>query len=222
MQSYQPLQERLYAELKGMIDRAELKPDCIYSETQMSHDLNASRTPFKIALARLSQEKYIDIIPSKGFRLHVFTDEDVENLYQQRTAIEGFCTYILIEQLHSDSGRHTLEKLQNITAQMKECIQGRNVGRFLSLDREFHSSLVTFSGNADFQQQYSLVIAHQIISATGHSYLRSDHMNQVYQEHVAIISAIENKSFETCYQAVYHHMEQSKNISIINIHHTEA
>ena len=43
------------------------------------------------ALVRLSQDRFIDIIPSKGFCLHEMSEEDIWHTYQARTAVEGFC-----------------------------------------------------------------------------------------------------------------------------------
>ena len=70
MYVHRSLQEQAYLHLKKLIIECKLEPDVIYSETKMCSELGVSRTPFKVALARLSQDKYIDIIPGRGFCLH--------------------------------------------------------------------------------------------------------------------------------------------------------
>ena len=68
MPNYEPLQERAFTYLKKLIASGGLTPGVIYSETRIASEIGISRTPVKDALVRLSQDKYIDIIPSKGFR----------------------------------------------------------------------------------------------------------------------------------------------------------
>ena len=67
------LQDKVYRQLKDKINGGELSHGQIYSETKLASELGVSRTPMKDALRRLSQDRFIDIIPSKGFKLHEMT-----------------------------------------------------------------------------------------------------------------------------------------------------
>jgi len=89
MQTAQPLQIRAYESLKQMILEGQFTAGEIYSETKTSKELGLSRTPMRDAIQRLSQEGYIDVIPSKGFMLHEMTRRDLEDTYQVRCALEG-------------------------------------------------------------------------------------------------------------------------------------
>ena len=95
MAKYTPLQEKAYEFLKNKITRGELEHGKFYSETKMAAEIGISRTPFKDALVRLSQDRYIDIVPSRGFCLHTLSLQDIINTYQSRTAVEGFCAFSL-------------------------------------------------------------------------------------------------------------------------------
>ena len=72
MATYQPLHEQAYDHLIKLLTNQELEYGQIYSEAQMAQEIGISRTPFMQALVRLSNAQLIDIIPSKGFRLHQF------------------------------------------------------------------------------------------------------------------------------------------------------
>lgn len=65
-----PLQQQAYDNLKEMIVNERLKYGKIYSERQISEQMYVSRTPFREALQRLSQDGYVDILPQRGFMLH--------------------------------------------------------------------------------------------------------------------------------------------------------
>ena len=62
MAGYTPLQQKAYEYLLNLIRTGGLEPGVIYSETKLAGEIGISRTPFKDALVRLSQDKYIVIL----------------------------------------------------------------------------------------------------------------------------------------------------------------
>ena len=70
MKEPQFLQAQAYDYLIDLIKKGELQTGEIYSLNQMAKNAGVSRTPFRDAVLRLEQERYIDIYPSKGFALH--------------------------------------------------------------------------------------------------------------------------------------------------------
>ena len=76
MSEYKTLNTVAYEHLRGMIIASELEFNRIYSETKLAARLNISRTPIRDALNRLAQERYIDILPNRGFMLHTPTQAD--------------------------------------------------------------------------------------------------------------------------------------------------
>ena len=113
MAEYRPLQESAYNYIRDKVLAGQLQPNVLYSETRMAAELNISRTPMKDALVRLSQEKLIDILPSKGFRLHQMSGEDILQTYQARTAVEGFCAMQLARNRRTPAGAVLLQNLRD-------------------------------------------------------------------------------------------------------------
>ena len=77
MAGYTLLQEEAYTHIKEQILSGALREEQIYSETKIAAMIGISRTPVKDALVRLSQERLVDILPSRGFRLHRMSEADV-------------------------------------------------------------------------------------------------------------------------------------------------
>ena len=111
MAGYKFLQEEAYAHIREQIVTGVLQEDQIYSETKLAAMIGISRTPVKDALVRLSQEKLIDILPSRGFRLHQMSEEDIWSTYQLRTAVEGFCVLHLAHRKDTPEGKECLGQL---------------------------------------------------------------------------------------------------------------
>ena len=204
----QPLQELAYDYLRKLIDERELKPGVIYSETTMAKKINISRTPFKAALIRLSQDKFVDIIPSKGFMLHHFTHEEIVNMYQMRTAVELFCTCFLLEAAETKDGKKVVEELWKIINRM-EMTAIDDIDGFHKLDSVFHRKLIDFSHNDEFNALLDSNIRGQIPLANNSISQHRGRRQSICMEHRDIVSAIESGSITECYEAVKRHMVAS-------------
>lgn len=71
------LQQEAYNYIKDLILTNRLDVNNLYSETKLSKELGISRTPMREALQCLSQDGYIDVIPSKGFRIRQLNQKDI-------------------------------------------------------------------------------------------------------------------------------------------------
>ena len=90
MQLMSSLQLEAYNYIKNLILTHQLDVNTLYSETKLSKELGISRTPMREALQCLSQDGYITVIPSKGFRIRQLSQKDMRETIQIRCAIEGF------------------------------------------------------------------------------------------------------------------------------------
>ena len=73
------LQSQAYDTLKEQILSNILTPGVLYSETKISKELGISRTPMREALQCLSQDGYITIIPSRGFKIRQLSKESMHH-----------------------------------------------------------------------------------------------------------------------------------------------
>lgn len=214
MAAIRPLCDQAYDYLKELIDNRELKPGVIYSETQIAKKINMSRTPIKDALVRLSQGKYIDIIPSKGFCLHEMSEKDIWDTCQMRTAIEGYCAIELLKQRHTASGQLTLRGLGKLMDELNEIKeQGGDVRFFREKDMLFHDQLVNYVDNETFVSLFNSHM-HQIDTLAGESLLTPNRMQKTYDEHLDILHAIVDGDIAACYDAISKHMIQTAEINV--------
>ena len=212
MTTFQPLQEQAYIAIKKMVDNNELEPNTIYSLTQLAKKMNISRTPLKDALVRLSQDKYVDIIPSKGFCLHKIDEKDIEDTYQIRKAIELSAAFSLMDNQFTSYGRLTLRQMSQCLDEMRQLVG--NVERlddFLQLDIRFHDALVSFLGNENVSDIYASH-SYQIRTLAKVSLGTENRMENTCDEHDAIIQAIADNDAGKLYHAIRSHLITTKNL----------
>lgn len=217
MAKYKPLQEKAYDFLKDKIKRGELEYGKFYSETKMAAEIGISRTPFKDALVRLSQDRYIDIVPSRGFCLHVLSLQDITNTYQSRTAVEGFCALTLHTRRKETEAASVIQALINDNANMKKAIaDNASFAEILSHDLSFHKRLVDFSKNDELIKLYESH-NHQLYDIAMKTFELEGRPIIAVAEHQNILDNIvsddENATAGT-YLSVMKHMDNTKDIVI--------
>src|SRR5699024_2021051 len=145
------LNEQAYEHLKKMITEDQLSYQEIYSETKLSRELGISRTPFRDAIHRLVQEGYIDIIRSKGFRLHQLTKQDVVETFQVRSALETYCAMEITRAYTSRRAKRLFRELHFNMEEMKEILETtQSIQDFCTYDFQFHVEIVRYLENRQF------------------------------------------------------------------------
>lgn len=213
MNEFQFLQEQAYQYLRRKILADELEQDQIYSESQIARILNCSRTPVKDALTRLSHAKYVDIIPSKGFQVHKMTKEDLTSTFQTRVAVESYCALSIMEHIHSENGRTTQNRLQELLKVQAAAAQNGDVSAFWIADIDFHRTIMFFPENPDFAELYELH-AYRIEEPARHSLQEPDRCWEALHEHKAIVNAIETENIRECYLTVLQHNQSTFNYGV--------
>lgn len=205
-----PLQIKAYDSLKAMILKGHFKKGEIYSETKTSIELGISRTPMRDAVQRLAQEKYVDVIPSKGFRIHEMSEQDLIETYQIRCALEGFCTAQLAMNNHTRKAQKVIQSLENLVQNQKDVIdRDRTVEEFAPFDQKFHEEIVQYSENLSLIEVFGNYL-YQIKSQMYISLHAEGRMIQTLEEHRRIVEAIKSGSLEKTYIATLAHLEKPK------------
>ena len=212
-----PLNEQAYDHLQKLITDGQLSYHEIYSETKLAKELGISRTPFRDAIHRLAQEGYIDIIPSKGFRLHQITERDVIETFQIRTALETYCTMQIardVKEKNNANLRHFFKELDWLMENMKEVMENdQGIDEFCEYDFRFHRKIIDYLEN----EQFSAVFASFLYRMKRLAKLSLQHegrMAQTVEEHRAILDAMKNGDTEHIYEITMVHMDRPRGINL--------
>ena len=212
-----PLNEQAYDHLQKLITDGQLSYHEIYSETKLAKELGISRTPFRDAIHRLAQEGYIDIIPSKGFRLHQITERDVIETFQIRTALETYCTMQIardVKEKNNANLRPFFKELDWLMENMKEVMENdQGIDEFCEYDFRFHRKIIDYLEN----EQFSSVFASFLYRMKRLAKLSLQHdgrMAQTVEEHQAILDAMKNGDTEHIYEITLVHMDRPRGINL--------
>lgn len=208
------LQQYAYDYLKDKILSDCLLEDEIYSETKLAKEIGISRTPMRDALQRLTQEGFIDILPSKGFRLHKFTESEIIEIFQIRSAIEGFSTFLLAQQFNTDKAHQTIEKLKNILKKQEDIVaNNKDVVEFADYDTLFHTTLVSFAENSAFNEMFDNLL-YRIKKLAIDSLSHPGRIDNTLKEHYDILNCICEGNIQDIYKVTLTHIEAPKNLNL--------
>ncbi|MDO4976063.1 MAG: GntR family transcriptional regulator [Eubacteriales bacterium] len=208
------LQQNAYDFLIEAIKNGSLISDKIYSLNQMAQEIGVSKTPLRDAVLRLEQERYIDILPSKGFQLHRMTETDIIETYEMREALELFCFKKLSQGLTTERGQLYYNKLRGKVNAQNEIIATTNdPEEFARKDYEFHRSLVQFVGNEAMLEIYRQFM-YRIFWLNVTSFTKEGRMIDTAKEHESMLAMVEQHDIASLESLLKHHLVIAENINL--------
>ena len=83
--------------LRALIVGGELRPGARIAELALVERLGMSRTPIRMALARLQEEGLLDALPGGGFVVKDFSEGDIRDAIELRGTLEGLAARLAAE-----------------------------------------------------------------------------------------------------------------------------
>ena len=216
MVDYKMLNVVAYDHLRDMIQNNEMEFNTVYSETRMAADLSISRTPVREALVRLSNERYIDILPSRGFMLHKPTYVDIVEAYHVRMATESYCGRILAREYQSVEAQQAREAMRSLLEQQRAIDQQsyeKHRVEFWQLDVQFHNQIIGYIKCPSFDNLFNTFI-HFFISLRLKNFIDEGRNKSTLLEHHGIIRAIAQGDEDATATAIQTHLKNSLDITL--------
>lgn len=205
MGNYEFLQDKAYNYIKQALMSRTLTERRVYSESEFAAALGMSRTPVRAAIGRLSNEKFIDIVPSKGFVLHEITREDTVTTLQMRSAIETYCAVELLRKRRTPQGVRTILLLGGYLEEMQKLTDKRDAEGFRQFDVRFHEEIISFLNNEDFMKFHQSYL-YRIEKLAVESLSYEGRIILANEEHKAIYEAIRTGDEFACFKKVGEHL----------------
>ncbi len=154
--------------LRDLILSGELPPGERLSEPSVAERLGASRTPVRAALVRLAEEGLVEAIPSGGFAVKSFAEEEIQDAIELRGVLEGHAARLAAERSAPGAA---LAEMKRLIARLDEVttppINEAGFTEYVALNAHFHELLVEAAGSAVLARQIGRVVALPFASPSG-------------------------------------------------------
>ncbi len=184
----EPLAKTALKVLRRSILTNELKTDVVYNEKSLASDLGISRTPVREALLELSSKRLVKFLPQKGVVINTFSDKEIEDVFEIRTALEVFAIQkaCLVCDNTDISGMARLMDEQNAAALAGDAVA------FMEADRQFHMFFIRRTDNEYLTEMMQDI--RDIMHLMGiKALIRKSRMQEVIQEHDAVLTAVKKR-----------------------------
>jgi len=140
------LVDRLYKEIRDKIITWGVSPNEILVETRLAEEYQVSKTPVREALALLSQDGLVEVLPRVGYRVTSISIQDIHEIFDLRVLLEGEAA----AQAAVKAPRNEITALRDSHLARAEELskETASVVEYLHFHDAFHSQIAELSGNA--------------------------------------------------------------------------
>lgn len=135
--------EIIYQELKRGILSGRYKPQQRIITSEIAKEFGASESPVREAIKQLESDRLIENTPYVGAVVTNFDMEDIEEIYEVRTALEGLAAKIAAQNIEQKD----IELLEQQIADMEKALYEEQYDALGALNKEFHRCIYAACGN---------------------------------------------------------------------------
>lgn len=142
----------LYREIMSL----DLKPGTRLNLSQLSKELEVSRTTLRDAVLTLVDENLVEKTHDNKFIVNELKTKEVANLYASRRIIECGAAEILCEIITEEG----IEVFNSLLDQMEQAVKTFDFDLFSKLDQAFHKNIVLQCNNEFLISMYKIIAGH--------------------------------------------------------------
>ena len=201
---FDSLTESIAEVMRERILKGEYKIGEKIKETHVAEELRVSRTPIRKAFKQLEQEGLIEYIPNRGCYAKGFTKRDIEDVYAIRKALEELTTEWAVARITDEDVAQMEEKCD----EMQGYVNQGDSAHVLSVNKEFHEIIYQATGSR-FMSQVLRSYKQYIEQTTRPIFYEQKFLQEIVDEHRAIVKAFEKRNTEEAVEAMSTHMTKS-------------
>ena len=175
--------ERAYAYVRGQILDGEHPTGTMLGEAALATEIGVSRTPVRVALARLQDEGWIHIYPKRGAIVQGIDERTVAELADARFVLETTA----VERASEPMRQRLAEKLDGLITQHRAAFAEGDVARFIELTLEFHRGFVEAGDNRVMLEMYALLSDRHRFTLFMNSRHLLERSDELIAEHEALV-----------------------------------
>ena len=131
------VRERVYDQLKSAVLSGRFDPGERLTEEHLAKRMKVSRTPVREALHKLESEGLIEPLETRGFIASRDSKEEVEELFELRSILEGFAFRLVSQTISEDA----LKEMNGLVERAERALEKGSIDEVFELNTQFHDAL---------------------------------------------------------------------------------
>jgi len=206
------LEIQVYEQILTLLPRQGLTDASNFTDQKIAQTLGVSRTPVRMALARLESEGLVRKAPGRGWIAAPLTLKDIEEIFDLKEILETIVARTAAEKITPESA----EALMNILDEMKQIAAEENLEKWFGADDRFHDLLLNLVGNERLKRFLKRLNSQYFRFRVGFT-MMDGRMAAAYEEHRQVAEAIVSGNPELAAENTLNHLRHIRTnlVSII-------
>ncbi|MCV0428867.1 MAG: GntR family transcriptional regulator [Roseibium sp.] len=197
------LAQRVYLSMQEAILSLQFLPGSVVRKGLICEKLGVSRSPVSEAIARLSNEGLVDVVPQSATRVSYFSMDDIREGTFLREALE-------LASVAKVAWDRTEDQMAQINRNMRLqslLVEDGDFPGFYQSDEEFHAMLMHFTGYPRLKT-VARMVSLQVTRARMLLLPTPGRATETLDEHQAIVDAVRDQDPDAAQKAMRHHLGQ--------------
>lgn len=197
-----PPEDRMYLEIYDAIMEHRLPAGTKLTEEGLGEIYGLARHSVRRVLAKLAADGLVDIERNRGAYIASPSDEEAHEMFELRQALEA----LVMQKLIDKSRKSDFAELRALVARERDAYMRGDRSQWIRLSAEFHIELAKLAGNSLVVESLRRLVSRTtlLISATN----PSGQQPCSFDEHAAVLDALEKKNHAKAQQEMSHHLGQ--------------
>jgi len=197
--------EQAYALIKDAILFNRFRVGAIYSQEAICTELGISRTPVREALLELQKDGYVSCCRGRGVQVVPVSQTMAHDILEARLYAERVNAELAAVRATQQERDYLVQTLKDL----QENLEGRDGQLLYRVDHRFHRGVAAAAHNQLMYRQSEVLLDHYLRFEVKSVYNNSIDGKIVFEEHVAILDAIQSGNGERAKQAMEKHLTNS-------------
>ena len=207
-----PLNQIIYEGLRTAIITGIIPMGERINEKQYADYLNVSRTPVREALRRIQDEGIVEYIPNYGIVVTTFSESDVLEIYQIRTALDILASINCMQLMTPED----FKEMEDLISKTDEAQKINDVKGVIELSKQFNSLIYKFARMSRLEtiqnRLRDYLVRFRDISLTA-----NDRRERALEEHKLIYRCMRNGEVEQMKMIITEHLELSRDFILMEL-----
>jgi DNA-binding GntR family transcriptional regulator len=201
------LREQAREAIRASIITGGMEAGRVYSVPLLAEQLGVSLTPVREAMLDLVNERLLEPLRNKGFRVPVLSDQDLQDIFEIRTLLEASS----VRRIAGPMLAAKRAEFAELVDQIEDRAASGDLTGFLTADRQFHLGLLSMLGN---QRLIDLVgsLRDQTRLYGLADLVKSDRLMESAREHADILESLAEGNGARAEALMRHHLEHTRGI----------
>ena len=149
-------QQQIYNTLKDWIVDGTLVPGEFINDSEIAKYFSVSRTPVREAILLLSQQDFVQIMPSKGTKVTETSEEAAAFIYEAISCLSAEIARLAVRKQKPGD----IDELKRLNARFAFIMEAQDYSRILEADTNFHNYILKMADNPYMESCWRQILPH--------------------------------------------------------------